>query len=1219
MPTHPRASRHPGRPARAASAVAALLTVGGWIIGLPVLLWHIGGNPIPIGISLDGIRQALTRPDDGTVLVQVLVVAGWIVWIWFCGSLAAELVARLAGRQLAAPPGMRTQRRIAGLLIGAIAAIAAPTAAHAGQEPATPAPVTAPLGPEDDQPPHPGDSDTAPQPEYVQHLVVRGEALLDLQQRYDVSWQRIAQANYGTVQPDGRALQPGQTRIYPGWQVRIPTSQPPPATTPLTAGDQQRDNRPTPPRQDEQMLYEVAAGDWLWHIADRTLGDPQRYREIAELNPEYDGRHSSHPAGHPDRITFPDYIEPGWRLTLPADADDRGPRPHGTGTVHHPEPRPGTGQPTPPEPEPPETISPTPTPAPAGPRPATPTPPPASPTPPEATRPPATPTLTAPPSTPAAATPAATAPATPTGSAAPAAPGGDDAPGDQRGPGVLVPVAFGAALIVATLAAAATVRLRRRGASADPRVGRTGHRSDHRPSRVNGGRTDQALQVASQPADIDRLDAALRTLGAALAQRQHPLPDIIGLHIESGNLHLLLTTPSAPAEPPWRLDVIEGPHWSLQAGQDLPPADEQLAALPTLVTVGSRADPAAAGPAAAEEHLLLDLERLGVLAIGGEPEPAGDLLRYLASELAMNSWADEVEVILAGWPEAEAAQLHALNPDRVHLAGSITEAANQLRQRVTIAAGILTAAGATDALHGRVADLAGDSWMPTVLLAAAPPPEAAAALADLAADLARVGRCAIAAVATGSLPRAGEDADAVHTITVAADRTVTIPFLGTTMAAAGLPPHELQPLAQVIATAREGHEEPVPPAPEPEPWANGTDAAGSLLPPKGLDDLHFDAVRLPAPELDAAAADVQPWDWPDTATAPEDDTDDDPHPTPPVHQAHEHPPGVQQQVLPDTPTPTPTNGIHPAGAGTPTRATPAPAPPPAEAGHPDPDLDNDLAAWHQAGTPDRPLIRILGPVVEPFHVIFAPGEPPKPGRLLLLAEVLVYLAQRGARGADPRRLDEDIWPGQDVQVSYRRATLSRARQWAGRRTDQTPWLAEAHYRLEPGFLLDWHLFRRLRARGQARGPAGADDLRAALELVQGQPLEGYERIASTTRAPYSWLPTSDIDPDHIIAAIVDTAHELAQLHLAAGDTAAARWAVQRAWLADPDRHYDQPWRDLLQAQAADGHAAELAATVRELMRRREAEVEEDLDPETFQLLHQLLPSRHWEPSLQPAS
>src|SRR5690606_19417340 len=54
------------------------------------------------------------------------------------------------------------------------------------------------------------------------HVVVRGEGLLDLQDRYGVPWQRIAEANYGVRQPDGQALERGQVRIYPGWRLRIP-------------------------------------------------------------------------------------------------------------------------------------------------------------------------------------------------------------------------------------------------------------------------------------------------------------------------------------------------------------------------------------------------------------------------------------------------------------------------------------------------------------------------------------------------------------------------------------------------------------------------------------------------------------------------------------------------------------------------------------------------------------------------------------------------------------------------------------------------------------------------------------------------------------------------------------------------------------------------------------------------------------------------------------
>src|SRR5690606_5928061 len=190
--------------------------------------------------------------------------------------------------------------------------------------------------------------------------------------------------------------------------------------------------------------------------------------------------------------------------------------------------------------------------------------------------------------------------------------------------------------------------------------------------------------------------------------------------------------------------------------------------------------------------------------------------------------------------------------------------------------------------------------------------------------------------------------------------------------------------------------------------------------------------------------------------------------------------------------------------------------------------------------------------------------------------------------------------------------VARARRGLGGTPDGEQWLpemgADRAYRLRDGYLVDWHLFRRLRARGEAHGSAGGKDLRAALELVRGVPLDGADRpYAAGGRNPYTWLAESDIHPEHITAAIVDTAHSLARLCLQADDTAGARWAAARAWLADPSRGYDQPWRDLMQSHHRDGRAAELRATFAELMRARDAEVPEDLDPETFRLVLELLP------------
>jgi hypothetical protein len=86
-----------------------------------------------------------------------------------------------------------------------------------------------------------------------------------------------------------------------------------------------------------------------------------------------------------------------------------------------------------------------------------------------------------------------------------------------------------------------------------------------------------------------------------------------------------------------------------------------------------------------------------------------------------------------------------------------------------------------------------------------------------------------------------------------------------------------------------------------------------------------------------------------------------------------------------------------------------------------------------------------------------------------------------------------MWPGQQPKATSRRVAVARARRWLGE-TEGEPWLPDAtadrRYRLREGYLFDWHLYRRLRSRGGARGPAGTGDLRQALALVRGAPLAG---------------------------------------------------------------------------------------------------------------------------------
>ncbi len=533
---------------------------------------------------------------------------------------------------------------------------------------------------------------------------------------------------------------------------------------------------------------------------------------------------------------------------------------------------------------------------------------------------------------------------------------------------------------------------------------------------------------------------------------------------------------------------------------------------------------------------------------------------------------------------------------------AIATAIERIRRRASQVVQSLEHLGAGDPLTGRIADIAADAWMPHVLLIKDPAPADIAALETLDSDLAATGRCAVAVVTTvaadvGRWP-----------LTVEAEQHLGVGFLGmagpdATLTAAGIPRDELHHLADLLTTARRGVPSPadpqssdpahafppVPVAPETESWALGTDAGGSLLPPSDGQD-------------------------PDDDTDEDEDEDEDEQPDP---TADEAPPETAEAATPDAPaaadTPLVDGGdaitripavVALPGRQAPVRKRPAAGP---RRRHNDPTLDADLRAWHDSD-PTRPRIAILGPVT-----VEAPGQLPTE-RLRFYAEIIVLLAVRGARGATTDQFDEALWPGQPVKATSRRVAVARARRWLGENTDGDAWLPDAtsdrRYRLRDGYLLDWHLFRRLRARGEDRGPAGVSDLRQALTLVRGAPLAGADiAYSAAARNPYVWLPTSEIPPHHLAAAVVDTAHRLVELCLAGADITGARWAVEQAWLADPDRASDIAWRDLMRVASAEGNTAELEHLLGELMRARDAEIPEDLDSETYRLLRELLPDQ----------
>src|SRR5690606_38025872 len=195
---------------RMAGGLAAAAVLGLLVAGLPVALVRLAGNPLPDDLpAVEGILAALTTPDDGTLFLAVLTAVGWLAWAAFTGSVALEVAARAVRRRTPSIPGLAGPQRLVSALVAAVAALpASPTLTGGDAAFVDPPPALTSTASPAQVPP----DDTAARPTgrhgpAAVHVVVRGEGLLDLQDRYGVPWQRIAEANYGVRQPDGQALE----------------------------------------------------------------------------------------------------------------------------------------------------------------------------------------------------------------------------------------------------------------------------------------------------------------------------------------------------------------------------------------------------------------------------------------------------------------------------------------------------------------------------------------------------------------------------------------------------------------------------------------------------------------------------------------------------------------------------------------------------------------------------------------------------------------------------------------------------------------------------------------------------------------------------------------------------------------------------------------------------------------------------------------------------
>ncbi|KAE8765367.1 LysM peptidoglycan-binding domain-containing protein [Georgenia thermotolerans] len=247
----------------------------------------------------------------------------------------------------------------------------------------------------------------------------------------------------------------------------------------------------------------------------------------------------------------------------------------------------------------------------------------------------------------------------------------------------------------------------------------------------------------------------------------------------------------------------------------------------------------------------------------------------------------------------------------------------------------------------------------------------------------------------------------------------------------------------------------------------------------------------------------------------------------------------------------------------------------------DPGLDDDVADWFDK-TIHRPRVWLLGPVKartkeDPTPIAKRPG---------LYTGALAYLALRGERGATTDQVSNAL----DINPDRVRGHMSVLRKWLGTniRTGAAhmPPADKSEAARERGVpvyvvedvLVDLDLFRRLRARGEARGERGINDLRTALKLITGQPFEHADTKG------WMWVFEGSRLDLTIAAAVVDVACIVAADALRGDDLVTARWAVEVARKASP--HDENPVLHQVEILLREGNQEAAQALYRDAITRR---------------------------------
>lgn len=530
---------------------------------------------------------------------------------------------------------------------------------------------------------------------------------------------------------------------------------------------------------------------------------------------------------------------------------------------------------------------------------------------------------------------------------------------------------------------------------------------------------------------------------------------------------------------------------------------------------------------------LVNLEQLGVLHLTGDADYAHDFARYAAAEIAVNPWARGVRATCldAGVEAID------MNPNRLHQPTTAVHAIETVTDDARHAIHRLSAEDAVvEDKRCRATD--GEAWLPQALITTDADAPEASELISMIID--QPCRTATAVLLVGEN---SANADAARLVFTAHGQARLEPA-GLALIPAGLTPDEALGCAALLAQADTLTDEPVPPAGD-TGWREITDATGAIA-THGPSTTVEDEVR---PDHDDAIGHTTTAALPPTV-------DDD----------------AEWARLLSEPDETVAQRLREL----------------------DPTLDADLADWHDPDT-RRPKLSLLGPVkVTARGKAIAKRKP-------YYTEMLAYIALR-EHGATP----DEVADAMNVSAQTVRTGITTIREWLG--TNQSTgerYLPDATntpaaldrgvpvYQV-PDLLVDIDLMRRLRARAQAAGEDGIDDLEAALGLAQGRPFD------QLRPGGWGWLAHTGLE-HHITVSIVDIAHTLSSHHLAKNNTAQARAGAEAALRAVPEDTITR--LDLAAAAIAEGRLDESDRLREEVLTMLDdEELPADLSPRSLRVV-----------------